>query len=126
MFEDAQPHVAIAPPPVMNGPLQPFILGGFEPFPFYQTYGNVILKLNGSTLVNSFADLAKIQPGRFAKAGQTPLVGNQAVTMLATKTTTASTSPAAVDAFIDALKSPELTEILAETGLKRPDGFPSP
>ena len=46
--------------------------------------------------------------------------------MLATKTTTASTSPAAVDAFIDALKSPELTAILAETGLKRPDGFPSP
>ena len=46
--------------------------------------------------------------------------------MLATKTTTASTSPAAVDAFIDALKSPELTGILAETGLKRPDGFPSP
>ena len=41
----------------------------------------------------------------------------------ATKTTTASTSPAAVDAFIDALKSPELTAILAETGLKRPPGF---
>ena len=34
-----------------------------------------------------------------------------------------STSPAAVDAFIDALKSPELTAILAETGLKRPPGF---
>ena len=46
--------------------------------------------------------------------------------MWATKTTTASTSPAAVDAFIDALKSPELTAILAETGLKRPPGFPSP
>ena len=57
------------------------------------------------------------------KAGQTPLVGNQVVTMWATKTTTASTSPAAVDAFIDALKSPELTAILAETGLKRPPGF---
>ena len=60
------------------------------------------------------------------KAGQTPLVGNQVVTMWATKTTTTSTSPAAVDAFIDALKSPELTAILAETGLKRPPGFPTP
>ena len=60
------------------------------------------------------------------KAGQTPLVGNQVVTMWATKTTTASTSPGAVDAFIDALKSPELTAILAETGLKRPPGFPPP
>ena len=60
------------------------------------------------------------------KAGQTPLAGNQVVTMLATKTTTASTSPAAVDAFIDALKSPELTEILAETGLKRPASFVPP
>ena len=64
--------------------------------------------------------------GGTRKAGQTPLVGNQVVTMWATKTTTASTSPAAVDAFIDALKSPELTAILAETGLKRPPGFPSP
>ena len=60
------------------------------------------------------------------KAGQTPLVGNQVVTMWATKTTTTSTSPAAVDAFIDALKSPELTAILAETGLKRPAGFVPP
>jgi hypothetical protein len=52
--------------------------------------------------------------------------GNVVVTIFATKTTTNSTCPDCVDSFIDALKSPELTAILAETGLKRPPGFSPP
>ena len=58
--------------------------------------------------------------------GQDPLDGNVVVTIFATKTTTNSTCPDCVDNFIGALKSPELTAILAETGLKRPPGFPTP
>ena len=42
------------------------------------------------------------------------------VTIFATKTTTDSTCPDCVDNFIDALKSPKLTAILAESGLRRP------
>ena len=52
--------------------------------------------------------------------------GNVVVTIFATKTTTDSTCPGCVDNFIDALKSDDLTTILAETGLKRPPGFQSP
>ena len=42
------------------------------------------------------------------------------VTIFATKTTTDSTCPECVDSFIDALKSDNLTAILAESGLRRP------
>ena len=48
------------------------------------------------------------------------LDGNVVVTIFATKTTTDSTCPDCVDSFIDALKSDDLTAILAESGLKRP------
>ena len=46
--------------------------------------------------------------------------GNVVVTIFATKTTTNSTCPDCVDSFIDALKSDNLTAILAESGLRRP------
>lgn len=69
LYKDAQPHVAIGPLPIMNAlGSQGFLLPGFTPFPFYQNYGNVILKLKGNKKIKSFADLAKIKPGRFASA----------------------------------------------------------
>jgi len=69
LYKDAQPTVAIGPQPLMNGLTgQGFIPDGFTPFPFYQNYGNVILKLKGNTMINGFADLAKIEPGRFGSA----------------------------------------------------------
>ena len=52
--------------------------------------------------------------------GQDPLDGNVVVTIFATKTTTNSTCPDCVDNFLDALKSDNLTAILAESGLRRP------
>jgi hypothetical protein len=48
------------------------------------------------------------------------LDGNVVVTIFATKTTTNSTCPDCVDNFLDALKSDNLTAILAESGLRRP------
>lgn len=69
LYKDAEPHVAIGPGPVMDGlGNNGFILDGFTPFPFSQNYGNVILKLKGNDEINSFADLAKIEPGRFGSA----------------------------------------------------------
>jgi len=66
LYKDAEPHVAIGPQGLMNVLTdQGFIPGDFTPFPFYQNYGNVILKLKGNTKINEFADLAKIEPGRF-------------------------------------------------------------
>lgn len=59
------------------------------------------------------------------KHGQDPLDGNVVVTILATKTTTAvnTEQTAARDNFIKELKSEKLTEILAESGLRRPAEF---
>jgi len=59
------------------------------------------------------------------KHGQDPLDGNVVVTILATKTTTAvnTEQQAARDNFIKELKSEKLTEILAESGLRRPAEF---
>jgi hypothetical protein len=69
LYKDAQPTVAIGPQPVMeqlSG--KGFIPDGFTPFPIYQNYGNVILKLKGNRKIKKFADLVKIEPGRFASA----------------------------------------------------------
>ncbi len=53
-------------------------------------------------------------------SSEDPLDGNVVVTIFATKTTTNSTCPDCVDSFLDALKSDNLTAILAESGLRRP------
>jgi hypothetical protein len=69
MYKDAEPHVAIGPQAVMNRLTENnFIPSGFTPFAFFQNYGSVILKLKGNTKYNTFADLAKVQPGRFGTA----------------------------------------------------------
>ena len=69
LFTDAQPHNVIGPPPLMNGLANMgFIPEDFTPVPICFNYGNVILKLVGTTFIETFADLATIAPGRFASA----------------------------------------------------------
>jgi len=76
LYENAQPHVALGPQPLMNGLTgNGFIPEGFVPFKVYQNFGNVIMRLKGNTTISSFADLAKIPPGRFASA-RVGAVGN--------------------------------------------------
>lgn len=55
--------------------------------------------------------------------GQDPLVGNQVGNFSAVKTVTPlnGDQKAAQDSFVDALQSPEFTDILVEVGLRRPD-----
>ncbi len=80
-YQDAQPHVVLVPPPFFCGPppfnpgncpligaLAPFIPEDLRPFPVYRNYGNVIFKLKGNDQVKTFADLARLKPGRFATA----------------------------------------------------------
>ena len=69
LYIDAQPTVAIGPQPVMDKLSgKGFISDDVTPFPIYQNYGNVILKLKGNRKIKGFADLVKIEPGRFGSA----------------------------------------------------------
>jgi len=69
LYENAQPHVALGPQQLMNGlNNSKFIPEDFVPFPVYQNFGNVIMRLKGNTAYTTFADLGKIETGRFASA----------------------------------------------------------
>ncbi len=67
MYVDAQPHVMAGPGRTIDALEE----GGFtegERIPIIFTYGNVILKRRGDDRIQSFWDLADIEPGRFASS----------------------------------------------------------
>ena len=67
LYKDAKPHIAIGPKPLMDF-LASKSIREETAIPFVSNYGNVILKLKGNNKINSFADLKKIKPGRFASS----------------------------------------------------------
>ena len=67
LYKDAQPHVVAGPGKFLDN----FENAGFgdgDRIPIIQTYGNIILKRKGDKNIQSFADLAKLEPGRFASS----------------------------------------------------------
>lgn len=67
MYKNAAPHLVAAPPKFLTKLTKAKYLVD-DPIPIIQTYGNVILKRKGDSRIQTFWDLDKIQPGRFASS----------------------------------------------------------
>lgn len=67
MYKNAAPHLVAAPPKFLTELTEAKYLVD-DPIPIIQTYGNVILKRKGDSRIQTFWDLDKIQPGRFASS----------------------------------------------------------
>jgi len=67
MYVDAQPHLVVAPGPVLDTLEGAGLVSG-DRVPIIRTYGNVILKRTGDERFQSFWDLQNVEPGRFASS----------------------------------------------------------
>ncbi|KAL3933110.1 MAG: hypothetical protein SGARI_003785 [Bacillariaceae sp.] len=67
LYEDAQPHVVVAPGRVLAALEDAGKVDGSR-IPIIRTYGNVILKRRGDNRFKDFWDLKKVRPGRFASS----------------------------------------------------------
>lgn len=67
MYKNAAPHLVAAPPKFLTELTNAKYLVD-DQIPIIQTYGNVILKRKGDSRIQTFWDLDKIQPGRFASS----------------------------------------------------------
>ena len=67
LYNDAQPHVVVAPGGIIDGLQAEGFLTG-DRTSIIRTFGNVILKRRGDRRFKDFWDLRRIRPGRFASS----------------------------------------------------------